>query len=91
MELLLSFFYHRRSSRKAWPHQRLIRARQLSFRLAPRAGDGSDPAFSHLCLLPAPLTGGPAPLVRDWAVNTRCGRRLGSSDGSGARWLSQAL
>ena len=45
--------YHRRSSRKAQPRQRLIRARQLSFRLASRAGDGSDPAFSHLCLLPA--------------------------------------
>ena len=53
--------YHRCSSRKARPRQRLIRARQLSFRLAPRAGDGSDPAFSHLCLLPAPLTGGPGP------------------------------
>ena len=45
--------YHRHSSRKARPRQRLIRARQLSFRLASRAGDGSDPAFSHLCWLPA--------------------------------------
>ena len=26
----------------------------------------------------------------EWAANTRCGRRLGSSDGSGARQLSQA-
>ena len=45
--------YHQRSSRKAWSCQRLMRARQLSFRLASRAGDGSDPAFSQLCLLPA--------------------------------------
>ena len=45
--------YHQRSSRKVWSCQRLVRARQLSFRLASRTGDGSDPAFSHLCLLPA--------------------------------------
>ena len=45
--------YHQRSSRKAWSCQRFVRARQLSFLLASRAGDGSDLAFSHLCLLPA--------------------------------------
>ena len=33
--------------------QRFVRAHQLSFRLALRVGDGSDPAFSHLRLLPA--------------------------------------
>ena len=60
--------YYQRSSRKAWSCQRLIRARQLSFRLASRAGDGSDLAFSHLCLLPA------LPDRRAWAPLSWTGR-----------------
>ena len=45
--------YHQRSSRKAWSCQCFMCARQLSFCLALCAGDGLDPAFSHLCLSPA--------------------------------------
>jgi len=45
-----------------------MRARQLSFRLASRAGDGSDPAISHLCLLPA------LPNKRAWAPLSWTGR-----------------
>ena len=60
--------YHRRGSRKAWSCQRLMRARQLSFRLSSRAGDGSDPAFSRLCLLPA------LPDRRAWAPLSWTGR-----------------
>ena len=60
--------YHQRSSRKDWSCQRFMRARQLSFRLASRAGDDSDPAFSHLCLLPA------LPDRRAWAPLSWIGR-----------------
>ena len=60
--------YHQRSSRRACSCQRLMCARQLSFRLASRAGDGSDPAFSHLCLLPA------LPDRQAWAPSSRTGR-----------------
>ena len=61
-------FYHQRSSRKAWSLQRFVCARQLSFRLPLRAGDGSDTAFSHLRLLPA------SPDRRAWAPLSWTGR-----------------
>ena len=70
--------YYWRSSRKARPRQRLIRARQLSFRLASRAGDGSDPAFPHLCLLPA------LPNRRAWAPLSWTGRL---TTGAGVAWV----
>src|SRR6185503_19432711 len=70
--------YHQRSSRKAWSCQRFVRARQLSFRLASRAGDGSDPAFSHLHLLPA------SPDRRAWAPLSWTGRL---TPGVSVAWL----
>ena len=70
--------YHQRSSRKAWSRQRLMRARQLGFRLASRADDGSDPAFSHLCLLPA------LPDRRAWAPLSWTGRL---TPGVSVAWL----
>src|SRR6185437_13441587 len=65
-------------SRKAWSCQRFARARQLSFRLTSRAGDGSDPAFSHLCLLPA------LPDRRAWASLSWTGRL---TPGMSVAWL----
>ena len=70
--------YHQRSSRKAWSCQCFMRARQLSFRLASRADDGSDPAFSHLCLSPA------LPDRRAWAPLSWTGRL---TPGVSVAWL----
>ena len=70
--------YHQRSSRKDWSCQCFMRARLLSFRLASRAGDGSDPAFSHLCLLPA------LPDRRAWAPLSWTGRL---TPGVSVAWL----
>ena len=75
-------FYHQRSSRKAWSCQRFVRARQLSFRLASRAGDGSDPAFSHLRLLPA------SPDRRAWAPLSWTGRL---TPGVSVAWLQATV
>ena len=46
----------------------LVQARRFGFRLAPRARDGSNPAFSHLRLLPA------SPDRRAWAPLSWTGR-----------------
>ena len=59
-----------------------MRARQLSFRLASRAGDGSDPAFSHLCLLPA------LPDRRAWAPLSWTGQL---TPGVSVAWLSATV
>ena len=54
--------YHRRSSQKARPRQRLMRARQLSFRLASRArATFRIPPFHTSVGYPLSLTGGPGP------------------------------
>ena len=84
--------YYRRSSRKARPRQRLMRARQLGFRLAPRACGRRfrSRLFAPLLVTRSPRQVGLGPHVMDWAVNSRRGRRLGSGDGSGARRLNRA-
>ena len=66
---------------------------RMSAQLPPRFVRGRrfrSRLFTPLFVTHPPLQAGLGPLVMDWAVNTRRERRLGSSDGSGARQLGQA-
>ena len=64
---------------------------RTSAQLPPRFAPGRrfrSRLFTPLLVTRSPRQVGLGPHAMDWAVNTRCRRRLSSGDGSGARRLS---